>query len=63
MGAKLGDAGRARELARLFEEWRRAFDAGDERAARAARRAIDEALTEEPRPKKRTGIERRDRTS
>ncbi|MGY4166339.1 hypothetical protein [Bradyrhizobium sp. USDA 4529] len=41
MGAKLGDAGRARELARLFEAWRRAFDAGDERMMAVTKRAID----------------------
>jgi len=41
MEKKLGSAKRARQLARLFEAWRRAFEAGDERAMRAARRAID----------------------
>jgi hypothetical protein len=44
MANVLGSATRARELQRLFEAWRQAYDAGDERAARAARRAIDEVL-------------------
>lgn len=41
MGMKLGSAKQARRLARLFEKWRRAFDARDEAAITAARREID----------------------
>jgi hypothetical protein len=41
MGKTLGNATRARELARLFEAWRRAFDAQDVAAMTSARRAID----------------------
>jgi hypothetical protein len=41
MGAKLGSAKQARKLARLFEEWRRAFEAQDHVAMRNARRTID----------------------
>lgn len=43
MGTKLGDAKRARKLARLFERWRRAFDAQDHAVAKSARQAIDTA--------------------
>lgn len=43
MGTILGDAGRARKLARLFAAWRRAFEAQDHAAMAAARRAIDAA--------------------
>ena len=41
MGAKLGSAKRARKLAKLFNKWRRAFDARNIAAMRGARRAID----------------------
>lgn len=41
MGIRLGDAGRARKLARLFRAWRRALDARDYAAMARARRAID----------------------
>ena len=41
MGATLGDARRARLLARLLEAWRRAFDAQDYAAMQSARRAFD----------------------
>jgi hypothetical protein len=47
MSTKLGSAKRARRLARLFERWQRAFDAGDEATARAARRAIDAAAADD----------------
>lgn len=36
-----GNASRTRELARLFEAWRRAFDARDQAAMENARRALD----------------------
>jgi hypothetical protein len=45
MGTIIGNANRARDLARLFEAWRRAFDRQDHAAMRRARRAIDAALT------------------
>jgi hypothetical protein len=41
MNTKLGDAGRARELAELFEAWRRAFDAQDHASMQRTKRAID----------------------
>lgn len=41
MISKLGSAKRARKLARLFEKWRRAFEAQDDAAMQRARRAID----------------------
>jgi hypothetical protein len=40
----LGNAKRARELQRLFEAWRQAFDAQDIEAMAAARRAIDATM-------------------
>lgn len=40
MGARLGSAKRARELARLFKAWRRAFDAEDHETMQRVRRAI-----------------------
>jgi hypothetical protein len=48
MGAKLGSAKRAREIARLFEAWRRAFNGGDRHAMKIAKREIDRALTAPP---------------
>ncbi|MGY4174963.1 hypothetical protein ACVIHH_000254 [Bradyrhizobium sp. USDA 4518] len=45
MGAKLGDAGQARELAKLFETWRRAVDRQDAETMAAVKRAIS-ALAE-----------------
>jgi hypothetical protein len=42
MAATMGNAKRARELQRLFEEWRRAFDAQDRAAMQRARQAIDD---------------------
>lgn len=47
MGTKLGNASRARRLARLMQEWRRAFDAQDVDAMASAKRAID-AATRDP---------------
>ena len=41
MSTTLGSASRAREIARLFEAWRRAFDARDTEMMAVARRAID----------------------
>jgi hypothetical protein len=41
MGRKMGNAGRARKLAKLFEKWRRAFERQDAEAMVAARQAID----------------------
>jgi hypothetical protein len=41
MGKLLGSARRARKLARLFEAWRRAFDAQDAETMAAAKQAID----------------------
>jgi hypothetical protein len=46
MGTKLGDARRARELAKLFEAWRRAFEVQDKVAMQRARRAIDATFLE-----------------
>ena len=43
MGTKLGSAKRARRLARLMEQWRRAFEAQDAVAMARSRRAIDAA--------------------
>jgi hypothetical protein len=48
MARSLGDAQRARELARLFEAWRRAFDRQDIEAMAAARRAIDATAAGRP---------------
>jgi hypothetical protein len=44
MGTTLSNAKRARKLQRLFEAWRRAFEAQDAEAMSAARRAIDARL-------------------
>ncbi|MBR0994158.1 hypothetical protein JQ580_25890 [Bradyrhizobium japonicum] len=41
MGTKLGNAKRARRLARLFEKLQNACDQQDEKAIAAAKRAID----------------------
>lgn len=41
MSTNLGNASRAREIARLFEAWRRAFDRQDHEAMTSAKRAID----------------------
>ena len=41
MGTKLGNAKRARRLAKLFDEWRRAFDAEDYAAMESTRQAIN----------------------
>jgi hypothetical protein len=41
MGTTLGNAKRARELQRLFEAWRPAFEAQDAEAMAIAKRAID----------------------
>ena len=41
MSTTLGSASRAREIARLFQAWRLAFDAQDYRATMSAKRAID----------------------
>jgi hypothetical protein len=49
MGTTLGDAKRARELQRLFEAWRRAFEAQDPIAMQRARRAIDSVMAGKPR--------------
>ena len=47
---------RARELARLFEAWRRAFDAQDHAAMQSATRAIDAfAAGDAPREEKFIG--------
>jgi hypothetical protein len=41
MSTKLGSASRAREIANLFDAWRRAFDLQDHATMAVARRAID----------------------
>lgn len=41
MGNKLGNARRARKLAKLLQEWRQAFDAQDAVAMAVTKRAID----------------------
>lgn len=43
MGTKLGNAKRARRLARLFERWRQAHDGQDAKGMAAAKRSIDAA--------------------
>ena len=47
MGTTLGNAKRARELQRLFEAWRRAFEAQDFAAMTDAKIAIDAHVTRE----------------
>jgi hypothetical protein len=44
MGTKCGNASRARELAKLFEAWREAFDRQDIEMVAIARRAIDATM-------------------
>lgn len=44
MSTMLGSASRAREIATLFEVWRRAFDLQDAEMMAVARRAIDSAV-------------------
>jgi hypothetical protein len=47
MGTMLGSASRAREIAKLFDAWRRAFDVQDYGAMVSARRAIDAVVAVE----------------
>jgi hypothetical protein len=49
MSVTLGNASRARELAKLFEAWRRAFEVQDHVAMQRARRAIDSVMAGKPR--------------